>query len=543
VAVAAHMIGNLLLPGGLRCLARDVVIGSRFLRDLPSHLSERPLSHADREREIHGRMKRRAGDLMALVRRTVFSRPQSLYAQLLKGASCEPEDLSALLEREGVEGALDALCRAGVYLTLDEFKGRCPVIRGSTVLEGGPDAVRNPLARFHVPLRTSGSRGAGTPVLIDLAYIRDAAVDTEAMLGVRGADWTLRATWEVPGGGALVRHLELGSCGRPLSRWFSQLPPGLPGLHPRYRWSVKALRLGGRMAGVDVPSPEHASLEDPLPIVLWMADVLRSGREPLLFSFPSAALRLAERAAARGTSLDGAHVITTGEPMTAARLAALRRQGLRVIARYGTIEVGAIAYGCLAAKEPDDLHVLDDMHGLIRVGEGEAAGLPGGALLVTTLRSSAPFVFLNVSMGDAGVLEERRCGCGLERLGWTRHLHTVRSFEKLSGAGMTFHDADVIRILEEVLPGRFGGSPTDYQLVEGETPEGHSLVRLRVHPRVGAADEADVRETFLSALGAGSDADQVMSEVWRRAGFPGVERVAPHATFTGKVLHFHRVAP
>lgn len=530
-------------PGAFRSLARDIVIGSRFLRDLPSHLSERPLSHADREREIHGRMKRRADDLMSLVTSSAFSRPESLYARLLKLAGCEAADLSSLLGRLGVEGALDALCRAGVYLTLDEFKGRCPVIRGSTVLEGGPDAVRNPLARFHVPLRTSGSRGAGTPVLIDLAYIRDAAVDTEAMLGVLGAARTLRATWEVPGGGALVRHLELGSCGRPLARWFSQLPPDLPGLHPRYRWSVKTLRLGGRLAGVDVPRPQYAPLEDPLPIVLWMEDVLRSGREPLLFSFPSAALRLAERAASRGTSLAGAHVITTGEPMTAVRLSAIRRQGLHVIVRYGTIEVGAIAWGCLTAKEPDDLHVIDDMHGLIRVAEGQAAGLPGGALLVTTLRSSAPFVFLNVSMGDAGVLSDRRCGCGLERLGWTRHLHTVRSFEKLSGAGMTFHDADVIRILEEVLPGRFGGSPTDYQLVEGETSEGHPLVRLRVHPRVGAVDVTAVRETFLSGLGAGSGADQVMAAVWRGAGLPEVERVAPHATFTGKVLHLHRLAP
>lgn len=530
-------------PGGLRSLARDVVIGSRFLRDLPSHLSAAPLTHAQREREIRGRLERRAQDLMALVTATSFSRPKSLYAGLLKLAGIEAGDLSALVAREGVEGALGALCRAGVYLTLDEFKGRRPVVRGSAVLQGGPDAVRNPLARFHVPLRTSGSRGAGTPVLIDFAYVRDAAVDTEAMLEVRGAGRTLRATWEVPGGGALVRHLELGSCGRPLSRWFSQLPAGLPGLHPRYRWSVKALRLGGFLAGVDIPPPRHAPLEDPLPIVLWMEEVLRSGNEPLLFSFPSAALRLAERAAASGTSLAGAHVITTGEPMTAARLGALKRQGLRVIPRYGTIEVGAIAWGCLDAREPDDLHVIDDMHGLIRVGEGEAAGLPGGALLVTTLRATAPFVFLNVSMGDAGVLAERRCGCGLERLGWTRHLHTVRSFEKLSGAGMTFHDADVIRILEEVLPGRFGGSPTDYQLVEGETPDGHSLVRLRVHPRVGDADEAAVRETFLTALGAGSGADQVMSAVWRRAGFPEVERVAPHATFTGKVLHFHRLAP
>lgn len=58
-----------------------------------------------------------------------------------------------------------------------------------------------------------------------------------------------------------------------------------------------------------------------------------------------------------------------------------------------------------------------------------------------------------------------------ERLGWTLHLHGIRSVEKLTAAGMTFLDSDVIRVLEEVLPGRFGGGPTHYQLVEEEDAE------------------------------------------------------------------------
>ena len=38
---------------------------------------------------------------------------------------------------------------------------------------------------------------------------------------------------------------------------------------------------------------------------------------------------------------------------------------------------------------------------------------------------------------------------------------------------MTFLDSDVIRVLEEVLPARFGGGPTDFQLVEQEDDDGH----------------------------------------------------------------------
>jgi hypothetical protein len=48
------------------------------------------------------------------------------------------------------------------------------------------------------------------------------------------------------------------------------------------------------------------------------------------------------------------------------------------------------------------------------------------------------------------------------RGGWTRHLHTVRSFEKLTVGGMNLLDLDLIGILDEMLPARFGGGPTHY---------------------------------------------------------------------------------
>ena len=70
----------------------------------------------------------------------------------------------------------------------------------------------------------------------------------------------------------------------------------------------------------------------------------------------------------------------------------------------------------------------------------------------------------------------------METHGWTRHLRDVRSFEKLTSAGMTFLDVDVIRILDETLPARFGGVPGQYQLVEEERPDGRPRVRLLVHP-------------------------------------------------------------
>jgi hypothetical protein len=125
----------------------------------------------------------------------------------------------------------------------------------------------------------------------------------------------------------------------------------------------------------------------------------------------------------------------------------------------------------------------------------------------------------------------------METLGWRTHLHTIRSFEKLTAGGMTFADVDIIRVLEEILPRRFGGGPSDYQLIEESTNDGQPRLRLLVHPSVAVIDPAAVSEVFLDALGAGSATGLVMALQLKQAGFLRVERKAPLATASGKILH------
>jgi hypothetical protein len=104
---------------------------------------------------------------------------------------------------------------------------------------------------------------------------------------------------------------------------------------------------------------------------------------------------------------------------------------------------------------------------------------------------------------------------------------------------MTLLDADVIRVLEDVLPARFGGGPTDYQLLEEEGARGQPRLRLLVHPAIDAVDTAAVAEAFLTALGEGTGAARIMSLAWRGANSLRVERARPVATASGKVLHVH----
>jgi len=456
-------------------------------------------------------------------------------------AGCEYGDLEKLVSQDGLEEALQTVFRHGVYLTVDEFKGRRPATRGSATIAVDPSRLRNSSSGFQVTVRSSGSRGEGTSVPTDLGSIRDHCVNQCLALHARGGIGWRHAIWAVPGGAAVRVLLRYSACGASPVRWFSQVDPGSPWLHPRYRWSARVMRWGSLVAGVPLPRPTYVPLEDPLPIAHWMAEILRAGGTPHLNTFASSAVRLCKAACDAGIDLRGAEFTLTGEPITAARLTVVRRAGAKGVPSYATMEAGGrIGYGCLTPEAPDDFHLFSDLHALVQPGpDGERPGLPAGALLLSSLRPTAPVILLNVSTGDQAVVAHRACGCPLERLGWTTHLHTIRSFEKLTAAGMTFLDMDVVRVLEEVLPARFGGGPTHYQLVEEEAKDGRPRLRLLIHPAVGPLDTTAVTDAFLEAVSQGSGAERVMGQVWRDSGVLRVERQVPLATASGKILHLH----
>lgn len=501
---------------------------------LPGHL-RRPLRPEQARAEVERRLAERERRVLALLAEAL-SRPCAPYGRLLRRAGCELGDLERLVGERGAEGALGELARAGVYLTVDELKGRRPVRRGSDAFDVGPARLRNALVGRDVPARTSGSRGAGTHLHLGLAFVRDCAVDTLVHLVCRGGLGWRKATWEAPGAGAMFRLLKYSSFGGPAAAWLTPVDPAAPGLHPRYRRGERLIRALSAAVRRPIPSPSIATLDDPLPAASWLAGTLSSGETPHLFCFSSAAVRLCAVAEEAGLDIAGAQLTLAGEPVTDARLAAIRRAGVEGVPRYGSIETGPIGYGCLAPAAADDVHVLQDLHAVIQAGPG-VPELPSEALLVTSLARSSPLTLVNVSMGDRAVLSDRPCGCPLERIGWAPHLHGIRSFEKLTAGGVTFAGTDVVGVLEETLPGRFGGGPSDYQVVEREGADGLPEVTLRVDPRLGPLPEEEVASAFLAALAPGDGGERLMGMVWEQGRVLRVERRRPAATRSGKVHH------
>jgi hypothetical protein len=515
----------------------EVLAAARFVLGLPRLLRD-PITVERARAALRARFEHRSGAFLDLVRRTVYAHPGSPYRVLLAHAGCEAGDLARLVTREGVEGALRALARSGVYLTVEELKGRRPVERGSLQIALDPAHLRNPFSAVAFRSRTGGSRGTATPVALDLGFVREMAVDLCLVTDARGELGAAHALWFVPGGDAVVKLLRLAAFGVPPVRWFSPVDLTRAEVDRRYVWSVRLLRLGGWLAGVPLPAPEHVPHEEAIRVARWMAGALDRGPVHLV-TMTSCAVRVCQAAAAAGLSLDGATFSLSSEPTTAARLQAICRVGARAQIFYATVEAGIVGLGCLAPEAADEVHVLDDRLAVIQAPE-EVAALPAGALLVSSLREAGtPLVLLNVSLGDRATVGARACGCALDRLGWGTHLHGIRSFQRVTAGGMTFLDADVADVLDAVLPARFGGGPTDYQVVEDEAADGRPRLRLLVHPRIGPVDPAAITDAFLDAIGRSSATARLMSLSWRDARLVQVERRPPLVTRAGKILHVH----
>jgi hypothetical protein len=204
-------------------------------------------------------------------------------------------------------------------------------------------------------------------------------------------------------------------------------------------------------------------------------------------------------------------------------------------------EIGRIGIACAAPSEPDDVHVVSDSVAVTQPRGSDGRGGPAGALFHTSVRPSTGKVALNVESGDEGILSARDCGCPLGDAGFEQHLHTVRSYEKLTTEGATFLGGELMTVLEELLPTRFGGRPTDYQLVEEEGADGLATVDLVVSPSIGPLDEAALLQAVHDALSTGPSYRSMMAGLWREGRTMRVVRREPHATQAGKLLPLHVV--
>ena len=300
-----------------------------------------------------------------------------------------------------------------------------------------------------------------------------------------------------------------------------------------------AIVLASRLTRAPLAWPRTATLAQ-LDIVLdWLLENRRRHGRCVVQSYVSQMVRVSQVAAARGIDLTGTQFIVGSEPLTEGKRREIEATGATVFPRYHSTELGTMGVGCAEPAEAGDFHLARDTVAVIQPQEA-IEGEGAKRLYFTALLDSAPKVMINVDMGDAGVLEERPCGCLLGELGLTTHMLRVRSVERASVEGMSVAVAELARIAEETLAATCGASSLDYQWVEREDERSLTRLYLRVDPRLGAIDEAGLVRDILAGLKRKGQTGRVHADVWGQAGTVTVLRESPKPTSRGKLLPFRR---
>jgi hypothetical protein len=517
---------------------------ARFMWGLPRFLRRR-ITLNDADAWIREKLANREESFLRLAQRGIYTQPKSPYLFLLSSAGCEYGDLVKLVGDEGLDGALGVLYDKGVFVTFDEFKGRAPIVRGSRKLETTAEDFDNPHLRRHYESASGGSTGVGTRIGVELDNIFEGAHSYMLGLSAHGVLNAPPILWTsvLPNGVGVVSLLRSVLTGNVVRRWFAPVAPGDLRQPLRFRFASSYIFATSRAMGLGLPHPEPLPVDEAGKIARLSADYVRSDGQCLVRAAVSMSLRIALAARAERIDLTGVTFMGAGEPPSAAKVSGIKASGAKYVPTYTFSEGGRVGMGCANPVDGTDVHFFSHRLALIQ----RPQRVPGtdakvNAFCYTSLVPTAPKLMLNTESDDFGIFERRACGCLLEGVGFSHHIRQVRSARKLTGEGITLVGSDLTRIMEEVLPARFGGSTLDYQLVEEEDASGFTRMTLLVSPHLAIADDTEPVRVLLEALGNGELRADVARSVLAAAGSVRMRRERPVPTARGKLPPFKTVA-
>jgi phenylacetate-coenzyme A ligase PaaK-like adenylate-forming protein len=270
-------------------------------------------------------------------------------------------------------------------------------------------------------------------------------------------------------------------------------------------------------------------------VAVLIAEMRRQEQRCAVGCFTSPAVRIASAALERGLDIRDTLFLVSGEALTTAKRELIESAGCQVLSRYHIAEVGPVGYGCYSMDTGNSVHLFHDSVAAINYSQlAPLSEVEVNSLQFTTLLPTSAKILINVDMDDVGNIEPVDCDCLWARSGFDKKISNIHSVGKLTGYGMTLVGTEIVQILEEKLPKRFGGSPADYQLVEQEGTAETRLV-LRVSPRVKTCSPTEVRDVFLKEIRA-CYAGCLASRVWDHADALLVTQAEPLVTPGGKVL-------
>jgi hypothetical protein len=508
----------------------------RLNRGLRRYLNS-PLTPAACHSLLSSGLRNRTANFLSLLRNSVYGNESSPYRALLRHLGVELGDIEGLVERNGIEGALEQLYDAGLHISLDEFKGKQPIRRGTLCLEVSADDFDNPVPGGGLPLQSGGTTRAPRRLVVDLDLLVEESAARYLFLEAHGFLNRPSAIYRItPPGSSGIKHALRGAkLSLPLDRWFTPSPVRWTGGRWKSHVLLRTIQMQCALSRAHIPNPEYADPAAPRKVADWLAGKKSLGRPALLSCSANTGVQTADYCSRRGYDIAGTVFWLGGEPITEAKLAILAKAGGTSVSGWSLSETGTLAIGCGNREHIDEAHILESKVAVVeRDVTVEMTGATVGALQLTTLIPFAPKVMLNVDVGDTAVLSRRPCGCPIGAAGFGLRMHTIRNYEKLTARGMHFMGADILKLVDDILPSKFGGTPSCYQFVEEEA-NGQTRIGIVVSPSVTRLGEDALVEAVVEFLASGSTGEKMMAAEWKRNNVLRVERSEPIRTQSGKV--------
>ena len=507
---------------------------------LPKFFRER-VTLRQAEDEIKILLETRVERFLKLVRARIYQRPGSPYLRLLKHAGCEFSDLQAQVQRHGLERSLAKLAGEGVYLTSEEFKGKTEVVRGGESFRVSPEDFDSRDSTAGFTMQSSGTRNEPISTFSPLEWRALQARGTAIFYSAHDLLSCAHAVYEPIIAGRMNYILINNKLGITTDRWFAIRVAVHSMPEDKYHFlNAHLVAMMGRYFGARIANPKYLDIGDVQPILEWIRENGRKGKNCCITTVASNAARIARVALETGHFLQGTSFHVSGEPLTQSKRQLIEDAGARAAPHYGPGGGNGSVLGCGNPRFIDEMHVPQSMFTLVEHPNPlDYGGPPIHPLMLTTLHPSASRLLLNVENGDYATMITRDCGCPLQKVGFIQHLHTVRSFEKFTSEGVNYFSTDMFELLENIIPSEFGGRPGHYQLVEEEDDNGQTRLTLLVDPDIGDLDEGKLLSRLLKGLAQGSRNNRFMSKIWQEAGTFRIRREAPHASVRGKILPLH----
>jgi len=115
------------------------------------------------------------------------------------------------------------------------------------------------------------------------------------------------------------------------------------------------------------------------------------------------------------------------------------------------------------------------------------------------------------------------------------HVSEVRSYDKLTGEGMTLLGSELDETVGEMIENA-GGGPDDYQFWETQDSRGLNKLIIAISPDIRNLKEKDFIDAILKKLNSKDIGSNIASQIWRQADTLQVVRAYPKLTKGHKML-------